>query len=319
MRSLWLENQKLEFRTDTPNPVPAEGEALIRVHLAGICSTDLELLRGYYPFTGIPGHEFVGEVVSSPTDSTWVGKRVVGEINIACGVCSMCQSGFPRHCEQRKALGIHEWNGVFANYMTLPTANLHTVPGVIPDEVAVFTEPVAAACEILEQVEISRSDRVLIIGGGRLGQLVAQVMQTTGCNLQVIARHPKQRLLLSERNIQIVIEPQLAKNKYDVVVEATGTPDGFLRAREYVRPRGTIVLKSTYKGDSVTNLSSIVVNEVKLIGSRCGPFEPALQLLAAGLVDPLPLIDAMYPLEQGLMAFEHAARPGVLKVLSQSG
>jgi 2-desacetyl-2-hydroxyethyl bacteriochlorophyllide A dehydrogenase len=319
MRSLWLESQKLEFRVNVPVPVPAEGEALIRVDLAGVCSTDLELLRGYYPFTGIPGHEFVGEVVRSPSDASWERKRVVGEINIACGVCKMCQSGLPRHCELRKTLGIHDWNGAFADYLVLPLVNLHTVPEAIANEAAVFTEPVAAAYEILEQVDVSHTDRVLIIGAGRLGQLVAQVLQTTGCNLEVIARHPKQRQLLSDRNIETVSDPQLEKKKYDVIVEATGTPGGFSRARELVRPRGTIVLKSTYQGETAANLSDIVVNEVRLIGSRCGPFEPALDLLAGGQVDPRPLIAAIYPLDQGRMAFEHAARPGVLKVLSQSG
>ena len=191
MQSLWLENQKLEFKADVPIPIPAEDEALIRVRLAGLCSTDLELVRGYYPFTGIPGYEFVGEVVSSPKDSSWVGKRVVGEINITCGICETCKSGLPRHCEPRKKLGIHDWNGVFAEYVVLPLTNLHTVSDQIPDDIAVFTEPIAAAYEIIEQNPLNPEDRVLIIGAGRIGQLVAQVLRGTGCKLEVMARHPK--------------------------------------------------------------------------------------------------------------------------------
>jgi len=319
MQSLWLENQKLEFRADVPIPIPAEDEALIHVCIAGLCSTDLELLRGYYPYSGIPGHEFVGEVVSSPNDSTWVGKRVVGEINIACGVCDTCKSGLSRHCERRKTLGIHDWNGVFAEYLILPLKNLHTVSDQIPDDIAVFTEPIAAAYEIIEQNPLNPSDRVLIVGAGRLGQLVAQVLQGTGCKLVVIARHPKQRELLTNRNIQTITEQNLGDKKYDVIIEATGTPDGFLLARKSVRPRGKIILKSTYKGDLQVNFSGIVVDEVSLIGSRCGSFEPALRLLEENKVDPRSLIEAIYPLEQGTIAFEHAAKPGVLKVLIQPG
>lgn len=319
MHSLWLENQKLTFRRDIPVPVPEDGHALIHVRLAGVCSTDLELVRGYYPYTGIPGHEFVGDVVSSPTEPSWHGKRVVGEINIACGKCTMCLSGLPRHCERRRTLGIHDWNGVFAQYLVLPVANLHQVPDPISDQAAVFTEPLAAACEILEQVKFQPSDRILIIGAGRLGQLVAQVLQDAGCNLEVAARHSKQQQLLANRNIRTVSDATLANKKYDVVVEATGTPDGYIHARLAIRPRGKIVLKSTYKGDMQVNFSSVVVDEITLIGSRCGPFKPALELLATGRVDPTPLIDAIYSIEQGELAFEHASKPGALKVLIQPG
>ena len=191
MRALWLENQNLTFMHDISMPVAGKDEALLRVSLAGVCSTDLELLHGYYPFTGIPGHEFVGEVVDAPTDPTWVGKRVVGEINIACRACKMCTAGLPRHCENRRTLGIHDWNGVFAEYLVLPLINLHEVPGSIPDKAAVFTEPLAAAFEILEQIHLEPSDDVMVIGAGRLGQLVAQVLQGTGCKLVVLVRHAK--------------------------------------------------------------------------------------------------------------------------------
>jgi threonine dehydrogenase-like Zn-dependent dehydrogenase len=319
MHCLWLQEQKLAFRNDVPVPVIGKGEALVKVLLAGVCSTDLELLHGYYPFTGIPGHEFVGEVVGSPGDSSWVGRRVVGEINIACGMCTMCQAGIPRHCEQRKTLGIHDWNGTFAEFLVLPLINLHSVPEVIPNDLAVFTEPLAAACEILEQVQFTSKDRVLVIGAGRLGQLAAQVLLTTGCSLEVVARHLRQYQILANRGIQAVNEMRFVNKKYDVIIEATGTTDGFLMARKLIRPRGTIVLKSTYKGELALNLSSIVVDEVNLVGSRCGPFEPALHYLETGQVDPRPLIEAVYPLEKGLVAFEHAARPGALKVLSRSG
>ncbi len=318
MQALWLEEQKLEFRTNVPVLTPSAREALIQMRLSGVCSTDLELVRGYYPFSGIPGHEFVGEVISSPGDPVWVGKRVVGEINIACGECAMCQSGLPRHCLRRRTLGIHDWNGVFAEFLVLPLANLHIVPEALPDELAVFTEQLAAAFEILEQVQFNPENRVLVIGAGRLGQLVSQVLQTTSSQLEVLARHRKQRQLLSDRGIQVVTDIPTGKN-YDVVIDATGTPEGFLLARQAVRPRGTVVLKSTYKGEVRVNFSSIVVDEVILVGSRCGPFEPALKLLEEGRVDPMPLIEAMYPLDQGKLAFEHAGKPGALKVLIRPG
>jgi threonine dehydrogenase-like Zn-dependent dehydrogenase len=319
MRSLWLENQKLEFRDIVPIPVPADHEAFVRVRIAGVCSTDLELVGGYYPFSGIPGHEFVGDVVSSPSDPSWVGKRVVGEINIACRVCETCKSGYTRHCERRKTLGIHDWNGAFADYLILPLSNLHKVPDSIPDELAVFTEPLAAAYEILEHIRIDHENKILVIGAGRLGQLVAQVLQGTGCELEVVARHPRQRELLENRNIQTISEQSLGEKKYDVVIEATGSPDGFTLARKSISPRGTIILKSTYIGEMAVNFSGIVVDEITLIGSRCGSFEPALQLLEENKVDPRLLIEAVYPLEQGELAFEHAARSGALKVLIQPG
>jgi 2-desacetyl-2-hydroxyethyl bacteriochlorophyllide A dehydrogenase len=317
MQSLWLEKQILIFRDNEPIPVPEKGQALIRVLLAGICSTDLELVRGYYPFSGIPGHEFVGEVVASPEDPMWIGKRVVGEINIACGLCETCKLGIPRHCEHRKTLGIHDWNGAFAEYLVLPLTNLHHVPDHVSNEMAVFTEPLAAAHEILEQITLQNKDRVLIIGAGRLGLLAAMVIQQTSCELNVVTRHQKQHMLLKKQHIQAISEQSLGSRKYDVVVEATGSVDGFVQACKSIRPRGTIILKSTYKGNVEVNFSQIVVDEVTLIGSRCGSFEPALGILAAGKVDPCFLIEAIYPLEQGIKAFGQATKPGVLKVLIQ--
>jgi threonine dehydrogenase-like Zn-dependent dehydrogenase len=317
MQGLWLEKQKLQFCTDLPKPDPQIDEALIRVLMAGVCSTDLELLRGYYPFTGIPGHEFVGEVVRCPGNPGLEGKRVVGEINISCGNCEMCKIGLNRHCEQRKTLGIHDWNGVFAEFVVLPLVNIHPIPDPIPNEVAVFTEPLAAAHEILEQVNLRKTDRILLIGAGRLGQLIADVIYQTGCPLDVIARYQNQVDLLSKRNIHTICAEQIDTSKYDIVVEATGSADGFYLATQSVRPRGTIILKSTYKGNAEINFSQIVVDEISLIGSRCGSFEPAINLLAMGKVDPRVLIDAVFPLDKGIDAFEFAARSGVLKVMVQ--
>jgi threonine dehydrogenase-like Zn-dependent dehydrogenase len=317
MQGVYLENQRLTFRDDLPIPQPGPGEALVRVRLAGICSTDLELTRGYYPFTGILGHEFVGDVVESP-DPALRGVRVTGEINLTCGKCAACRRGDSPHCENRTVLGILGKDGCFAEYLTLPTENLHPVPDTIPDEAAVFTEPLAAALEIPQRSHIRPMDHVLIVGAGRLGQLIAQVLALTGCDLRVVVRHDYQRKILEACNIITLTESQVETNAYDYVVEATGSPGGFDLARRAVRPRGTIVLKSTYAGDLTTNFSAIVVDEITLVGSRCGPFPPALRLLASGQVDPAPLITARYPLSDGLKAFEHAARPGVFKVLLET-
>ena len=312
MKALWLENNQLDLR-EVPEPA-RPGEALIRIRVAGICSTDLELVKGYYPFTGIPGHEFVGEVVAAD-DQSWVGKRVVGEINITCGNCEQCLNGRPTHCENRTALGISKRNGIFAEFTTLPISNLHRVPASVPDEMAVFTEPLAAALEIQQQVHVRPTDRVLVVGAGRLGQLIAQTLALTGCDLHVVARHSYQQKILVERGIRIIAEKDIQPWRWDIVVEATGSPGGYSLARQAIRPRGTLVMKSTYKGEMSVNFSSIVVDEVNIVGSRCGPFEPALRLLEKGLVDPSVLISAEFRLGEALSAFERAAQPGVLKVL----
>lgn len=313
MKALWLENKELQLRTDLPIPESPPGEALVRVVRAGICNTDLELLKGYYPYTGILGHEFVGVVEQGPEQL--IGKRVVGEINAACGQCRFCRNGQPTHCENRTVLGIVNRNGAFAEYLTLPVENLHPVPESVPTDVATFTEPVAAALEIQQQVQVRSSDRVLVVGDGKLGQLVAQTLALTGCELLVVGRHQDKLTNLAARGIPTGLADAVTDRAFDLSVECTGNPEGFAIARRALRPRGTLVLKSTYAGQLTFDASSLVVDEIALIGSRCGPFAPALQLLAEGRVDVEPLIHARYPLGEGLAAFERAQRRGVLKVL----
>lgn len=312
MQALWLENNQISLR-DVAQPVRPD-EALIKVHKAGICSTDLELVKGYYPYSGILGHEFVGEVVDAP-DKTWIGRRVVGEINAVCGRCEACLNGRRSHCENRTVLGIVNRDGVFAEYTTLPLENLQGVPDSVPDEMAVFTEPLAAALEIQQQIQIKPTDRVLLIGAGRLGQLIAQTLALTGCDLHVVVRHTLQKDLLRARGIRIISAEEILPHKWDIVVEATGSTEGFNLARKAIRPRGTLVLKSTYRGEMKINFSSIVVDEITVLGSRCGPFEPALRLLANREVDPTVLISARYSLTEAVKAVDRAAQAGVLKVL----
>ncbi len=315
MQGLWLENQQLVFRDDLNIPVPEPDEALVRVRLAGICSTDLELIKGYYPFTGIPGHEFVGEIIHAPSAPERVGERVVGEINTYCGHCQNCQNNRRKHCSQRTVLGIKQRNGAFAEYLCLPFSNLLAIPDNIDDKQAVFTEPLAAALEIQEQVAVHPSSKVLVIGAGRLGQLIAQTLRLSGCQLTVVVRHHRQQVLLDMNNIQWINEHQVDQNNFDLVVEASGSASGFNLAQAAVRPCGTIILKSTYQGMASIDLSSIVVNEIQLIGSRCGPFLPALQLLSDQLVNPAPLIDDCVPLNAATECFTRIKASGGMKFL----
>jgi threonine dehydrogenase-like Zn-dependent dehydrogenase len=315
MNALWLENNKIDLR-DVAAPRKSN-EALIKIRKAGICSTDLELIKGYYPYTGILGHEFVGEVVEAD-NSSWISQRVVGEINVVCHQCEQCLNGRPTHCENRTVLGIVNRDGTFAEFTQLPISNLHRVPDSVPDEMAVFTEPLAAALEIQQQVQIKPTDRVLLVGAGRLGQLIAQTLALTGCDLRVVARHAHQQNLLKARGIWMIDEENIQPWRWDVVVEATGSPTGFALARKAIRPRGRLVMKSTYKGEMSVNFSSLVVDEINIIGSRCGPFEPALRLLESRQVDPTVLIADEFKLEHALKAFERAAETGVLKVLVQT-
>ncbi|MBE9041697.1 alcohol dehydrogenase catalytic domain-containing protein [Oscillatoriales cyanobacterium LEGE 11467] len=317
MNGLWLENQQLQLRSDLPIPEPKPGEALIRVLRAGICNTDLELLRGYYPYTGVLGHEFVGVVERGP--QPWVDRRVVGEINAACGTCGFCRRGISTHCENRTVLGIVNRNGAFAEYLTLPVANLHPVPDNVPTDVATFAEPLAAALEIQEQVNVEPNQRVLVVGDGKLGQLVAQTLALTGCNLLAVGRHEEKLENLAARGIQTGFAEAVDEGTFDIAVECTGNPSGFELARQALRSRGILVLKSTYAGKLTLDMSSLVVDEITLIGSRCGPFAPALELLAQERVDVRSLVDRHYQLLEGLAAFDRAQERGVLKVLLEMG
>lgn len=314
MRALLLDDS-LEVVEDYSTPDPPPGEALVRVRVGGICNTDLELLKGYMQFRGVPGHEFVGTVERAPGAEEWEGCRVVGEINAACGSCPTCRAGRPTHCPHRTTLGIAGRDGAFAEYLTLPTRNLYPVPDALSDEAAVFTEPLAAACEILQQVHVHPTDRAIVLGDGKLGLLCAQVLALTGCDLTILGHHQEKLDILARRGILTALAGEPVEAGADLVVEATGRPEGYAAARRLVRPRGTIVLKSTYHDAIDANLTLAVVDEVTLVGSRCGPFRPALRLLERSLVDVTSLVQARYPLSEASTAFEHAAQPGVLKVL----
>ncbi len=314
MRAAWIEQGRVSLR-DVPAPVAGQGEALVRVRLAGVCATDLELVRGYAGFKGVPGHELVGEVLSAPPGCDLVGARVVAEINAPCGSCATCRAGRPRHCPSRSVLGISGRSGAFAEEVALPVASLHRVPPSVADERAVFVEPLAAALEVLEQVLVRPGDRVLLLGAGRLGQLIARALWLHGCELGVVARHARQRELLAAHGVPLLDEAAVPRRSFDLVVEATGSPAGLELALQAVRPAGTLVLKSTYVGAVGLALAPIVVDEITIVGSRCGPFPPALRLLEAGLIDPTDLIDACLPLSKVEEAFALAAQPGALKVL----
>jgi len=298
---------------DYPVPVPSPDEALIRVKYGGICRTDLEILKGYMDFQGIIGHEFVG-VVEDCKKRDLIGKRVTGEINISCGKCNLCQRGLRNHCPERSVLGILNKDGTFAEYITLPVENLHIVPDSLSDEEAVFTEPLAAAFEILEQIHITRKDRVCVLGDGKLGLLIAQVLYLTGCDLTVVGRHEEKLSILKTRGITSTLTPP-GTNLFDIVVDATGSPEGLNLAMEMVRPRGIIVLKTTVARRDGIDLNRIVIDEITLIGSRCGPFRTALHALESRAVDVKSLISKIFPIDEGITALEYAGTPGVIKVL----
>ena len=299
---------------DHPDPVPVPGQALLRPLLAGVCATDLELCRGYMGFTGVLGHEFVA-VVEQADDPALVGQRVVGEINCPCGTCSTCQAGRPTHCPTRTVLGIDGRDGCFSERFLLHTANLHPVPPGVPDDAAVFAEPLAAACRILEQLHLHPTDRVVVLGAGRLGQLVARVLALAGARVQAVDLAP-QRLALLPAGVEAVPAPDApALAGADVVVECTGHRDGLALASALVRPCGTLVLKTTVADPAAPPVVPWVINEITVLGSRCGPFAPALRLLAAGSVDPRPLISAALPLERGTDALALAGQPDQLKIL----
>jgi threonine dehydrogenase-like Zn-dependent dehydrogenase len=312
MLALYFEGQ-LAIK-ELPRPVPGEGEVLVRVHLAGICRTDLDVLKGYHGFKGIMGHEFVGEV-AGPEDSPWLGQRVVGEINLGCEACDLCRRGLARHCRQRRVLGLKDHDGAFASYLRLPAVNLHAVPPEVPDVFAVFTEPLAAALRVLEAAPVSPSARVLVVGDGSLGLQISWVLALSGAEVHLAGHHPEHLALAQPRGVATFLAEALPAGDYDIVVEASGNPTGLDLALARVRPRGTVVMKSTYVGRYPLDPAALVVPEVSLVGCRCGPFAAALRLLRDGRVDPRPLIHHTFPLSRGLEALAWAQRPGVLKVL----
>ncbi len=329
MRALVYANNTLTLEKSYPKPSPMPGEALVRVTLAGICNTDIEITRGYLAFQGVPGHEFAGivEAVSSGEEAalSLVGQRVVGEINAACHRpdCWYCQRAMPTQCPNRTTLGIVNRDGAFAEYLTLPIENLHRVPDNVADEQAVFVEPLAANFEIFEQVHVRPTDAVVVLGDGKMGQLAAQVMALAGCDVRVVGKHREKLALVEQRGIKTYRLEDVARaladlgRRFDMVVECSGSARGLELALRLVRPRGTVILKSTVAGTSTLDLAPIVIDEIRVQGSRCGPFEPALRAISRGTIDVRPLISASYSLDEAVQAFDYAQQPGVLKVLLQ--
>lgn len=311
MRALVLD-QGVRLRTSQPVPVAADGEVLVRVACAGICETDLQLIKGYMGFRGVLGHEFVGVAESGP----YAGRRVVAEINCACRKCETCRNGLPTHCPNRTVLGILNHDGAFADLIAVPQQNLHLVPDSIPDEVAVFTEPVAAAYQIPAQLEIRRHDRIVILGDGRLGNLCAQVLATRCDDVTVVGKHPEKLALLASMEIAtVLLSDALPDRTADIVVDCTGSRTGLPTALRLVRPRGTIVLKTTVAGEQTMAWAPLVIDEVTLVGSRCGPFDQALAALEQKQVDVRSLISDRFSLTDGVRALARAQESGVLKVL----
>lgn len=312
MKSLHFDGA-LQLVADTTVPKATDDSAVLHIKCAGICNTDLEILKGYMGFTGTLGHEFVGEVVEG--DDDLIGKRMVGEINVACGHCELCQKGVPSQCLYRTTVGIDRHPGAFAEYLRLPVANLHHVPDNVSDEQAVFVEPLAAALQITEAIHIAPRHHIGVIGVGKLGALACQVLKLTGANVTGIVRRDKQAELLHQWDIPSASLDDLEPNTFDVIVDCTGNQSGFEAALDLVKPRGTVVLKSTYAELPQANLTRVVVDEINVVGSRCGPFNAAIRLLERGLIDVESLIEARYPLDEYEAAFEHAGRRGALKVL----
>jgi threonine dehydrogenase-like Zn-dependent dehydrogenase len=311
MRALVFDGQ-LTYRSDRPSPAPVDGEVMVRVVRAGICETDLQLMNGYMGFKGILGHEFVGIAESGPL----AGRRVVGEINCACQHCDLCRAGLQTHCSDRTVLGILNHDGAFADVISVPQRNLHAVPDSLPTDIAVFTEPVAAAFQIPAQVPVRSTDRVVVLGDGRLGNLCAQVLAARSDHVLVVGKHGEKLSLLEAKGIATaLVTDALDLRMADIVVDCTGSASGLPAALRLVRPRGTIVLKTTVAGEQTLAWAPFVIDEVTLVGSRCGPFDQALSALDAGTVDVRPLISERFDLSRGVEAFERAAAPGVLKVL----
>ncbi|MCP4589715.1 MAG: alcohol dehydrogenase catalytic domain-containing protein [bacterium] len=313
MRALVF-GQRVSFVEAYPDIEVGDGECLVRVHLAGICATDLEIAKGYMGFAGVLGHEFVGTVESGPRD--WRGRRVVSEINCPCRKCDLCQAGLANHCRERTVVGISGRDGCFADQVAVPAENLHAVPEGISDEEAVFVEPLAAAYQVVRQCSIEARSRVAVVGTGRLGLLVAQVLAATGCRLVAVGRNPATLLFCEKKQIQPVSTRELvARQDHDVVVECTGSPEGLKIALAMLRPRGTLVLKSTYAAAAALDLAPVVVNEINVLGSRCGPFPDALDALARRQIDVSAMVSRTFRLERGVEALEAARSPDHIKIL----
>jgi threonine dehydrogenase-like Zn-dependent dehydrogenase len=296
-------------------PALADGDTLLKVRAAGVCSTDLEITKGYMNFRGVLGHEFVADVVASP-DKLLVGQRACGEINVVCGRCDLCLSGLSSHCRNRSVLGILNHDGAFAEYVRLPAINLHALPASVDDDQAVFVEPLAAAFQILKQIKVDSRKFATVLGDGRLGLLVAQVLRNAGCPVRVIGKHADKLALCEKWSIRSRPLADISpRHDQDVVVDCTGSASGFELAMQMTRPRGTIVLKSTFAAGTPLNLAPLVIDEMNVIGSRCGPFKEAIRALAEKQVDVVSLINRRMKLDQGVEAMNLAARPGVLKVI----
>jgi Threonine dehydrogenase and related Zn-dependent dehydrogenases len=320
------------FATRKPIPNLRRGWALVRVRLAGICNTDVEILRGYHNFRGTPGHEFVGEVqdvagVSAHEKKRWLGKRVVGEINISCHalgfrpICIYCKRGLTRHCARRKVLGIVNHDGAFAEYLTLPCENLHLVPNMVSAEQAVFVEPLAAACEILDQVPVKKFREAAVLGDGKLAQLIARVLRSQLSRVVLYGKHSEKLALARAAKIETQevrgdsTDIERINRTFGLLVEATGSPTGLALAQQMTEPRGTLVLKSTFHGAATVETWPTVVKELTVVGSRCGPFDKAIALLRSGKVDPRTLVTRTFSLSEAPAAIRFAPQPGVMKVL----
>ncbi|KPJ63277.1 MAG: alcohol dehydrogenase [Planctomycetes bacterium DG_23] len=314
MKAIVYDGKSVKFEPDYPRPRRPSGEALIKMIVSGICRTDLEIAKGYMDFQGVLGHEFVGEVTYCE-NKEWLGKRVVGEINCSCGRCGYCRAGLRYHCPDRTVLGIKERDGSFAEYFTLPEKNLHIIPEKIDNETAVFAEPLAACCQILRQTSIGPGEDVVILGDGKLGLLMAQVLDRTGCRLLAVGKHPHKLGILQKRAISTALMSEIPKAKFDMVVECTGSPGGISMALDLVKPRGIIVLKTTLAEKTLAHLAPIVINEVTIVGSRCGPMDMALAALEKGQVTVKPLITDIFPLDEAQKAINRAHESDSIKVL----
>ena len=313
MKAVHLHSGQVSIE-ELPPPQRLRGFAFIRMLAAGICNTDLELQRGYYHFEGVPGHEFVGQVLES--DSTeLIGRRVAGEINLSCSHCDFCAIGLSRHCSDRSVLGIVKHRGAFAELLALPDKNLHLIPSEISDEEAVFIEPLAAACEILDQVILPPAEKVAVLGDGKLGLLIAQVLHAHHAQVTVFGHHPNKLAIVAAHGIAVSTSDEYPRGYFPLVIECTGSAAGLSNAIQMVRPRGTVIMKSTVHEKVTVDMAPVIVNEISLVGSRCGRFEPAIQLLRDRKIDIRPMLSAEFPLEQAPAAFAEAARKGVLKVL----